>query len=375
MNPYVSNFKNWKHETDYERGDYIYPSNRKGMYFKCLVAGQSQSYDWGISGRTEPSWLVNTDIKEGVLIWKFVPYVLGTPVWQPSTTYNLNDNVTPTYGPIYYNSNPYMFTLDRIIAEPDWPSRPKQRIYDGTCVWESKVSFQNFIPRKLQKAPIYVEVYENLDYINEWKSPDYDSAIYKFHDWKKVSLDSLYSFMQENGYEYIIDILDLEREELEVITGYANLIHFLKGTKQGLELVFNILKIAYQMKEWWELDPIGEPDTWNLIIDLNLSNVKRDTISKFVTFARNYVYPTLAEFLILYTVELAEVTITNAGFFDKEWLSEIGPFVFMYIVHAGFFDFEYDCIWGDVDTKYLITQGGDNVVTQSGDKLLIQSSI
>jgi len=367
----TSTYKTWQPETYYEKGDYVYPSNRTGIFHKCLRSGNSQSYNFGYSQLHEPTWKIFQNTEDGILFWKFVPYVSGTNAWEPKTIYNVGDNVVPTTGPVEVAGEDFMYQLLYIVAEPRWPGKPNQRIEDFETYWESHVSAQTFIPRRLQKKDFYVEVYENIDYIKETYTSDYDSAKYKHSDWTKVSLDALQAYVYENGYEYIIDILSLDKDQLEAIINYLQLIHFLKGTKQGLELVFNLLDMSYEIVEWWEKTPADEPMTWNLTVDLNLSNVKRDTIAKLVAFTRNYVYPKLKDFLIKYSAVLAEVDIAHAGFVDWFFETSWGPFAVTSIASAGWHDQFFESTWvGTVGDQQMITQSDDPMITQGGDNMV-----
>lgn len=140
----------------------------------------------------------------------------------------------------------------------------------------------------------------------------------KYLDYSTLSKDLTEMLIKELGYNYVTDVLNLSKEELKNIIGYLGVIHAFKGTKQGFELCLRLMGIEYTMEEWWETDPRGEPDTFSMLIDLNLSTVKMDTFLRFREFVRQYVYPVLDKLVYEFHAELLHLYISMGGICEQE---------------------------------------------------------
>ena len=135
----------------------------------------------------------------------------------------------------------------------------------------------------------------------------------KYLDYASLNKDLVQLIIKEMGYDYITDVLKLTEEELQIILGYLGIIHAFKGTRPGFELCLQLMGANYELTEWWESAPTGTPDTFCLVIDLNLSTMKVDTLAKLRSFVRQYVYPILDKLVLLYHATLADLGIGIGG--------------------------------------------------------------
>ena len=143
---------------------------------------------------------------------------------------------------------------------------------------------------------------------------------------------------QKLGYEYIADVFELTKEEVNQLLSYIALIHALKGSREGLKLVMDLMGLSYHIEEWWEKSPTGVVDTFDLSVDINLSNLNRNTLSRLVTFIKNYVYPKLNAFEIKYNATIADLVITAGGFCDETIYSPMHTAASLGVTSAAFID-------------------------------------
>ncbi len=358
--------REWKSDTYYEKDFYVYPPTRRNRYYKCVQAGYSHSSTSGESGSFEPTWIINKPVYDHRIKWVFVPYVVGAIEWEKDTIYSVGDSVIPTTGPVEWNSNLYMYKVSSIKAEPDWKYRNNERVVDGEVIWETNISAQQFLPKDLGKVDnTYKQFYEILDYFLDDQEKHFYDISEKHRDKTKLSVDALKAIVSEYGYDYIDDVMDLSQDALSALTGYLNAIHFLKGTKDGLELVLKFLTISYDIEEWWEKNPKGEPDTYSLYVDVSMSGIKIGTLKALLAFLEHYVYPKLTEFELSYFAELAKLGFVGGGFADiliyfETMIAVIGT------TGAGFHD-QLFYSYVTAEPPSLRTQDDNDVITQNSD--------
>jgi hypothetical protein len=159
------------------------------------------------------------------------------------------------------------------------------------------------LPEKIKNDALFTHLIQSI--ITEegklWKGPlqkIIDDAQYTIDDIKKKwwgSIDApdteaMKLVIAELGYQYILDVL-LSPPDANItnVFIYITLIHYLKGSKKGLELVLVLLDINYTILEWWEDVEGTEPFTFKLSIFPKAGiEVNTDALR---TFCKNYVYP------------------------------------------------------------------------------------
>jgi hypothetical protein len=196
-----------------------------------------------------------------------------------------------------------------------------------------------FLPEFNQTQDLYKKVCEMMDYVIENHETESSPIINKYKDY--FSLDEVYirQLIAEKGYGYIVDAAILDTESLANIYSYLAIIHLLKGTETGLELVLKLLKYDYEQIVWWKKDPQGIPNTFDLNLNLDLTDFNSEKIFNLRKFTRFYVYPIMDLFLNL-SFDMAALEITVAGFVEQDY-SSLGYLAAFYINFAGFIDQEF----------------------------------
>lgn len=175
----------------------------------------------------------------------------------------------------------------------------------------------NHVPGALDKAlEDYEDAYSHIR--DKFRDPDgVDDVISK-------------EVIKEMGYQYIVDILELTATEIRKLRANINLIHFLKGGKEGLTRVFDYLDVEATTEEWWETDPQGTPDTFTMT--LTGGNISQEVVDAIKVFVRNYVYPILEEIYIEYIVEedlfIQAKSVGEAWVFVENYFKSVGNVYF-----------------------------------------------
>lgn len=313
----------WEPNKTYLAGQIVYPSDNNGLYYVCLVGGKSRDTTVAISGENEPLWMESGLIEDGFIIWRPMPHDSNPSVdtWEPNKSYHKGDKVHPASGNF---QGLYSYILANILSEPVWPIEHEAVFTDGSITWQAKISTQIYIPKNLRNDALYAEFYRLLDYLLESNTPVLNDFTQKFKNRENIQIEALESFIGEQGYDYIVSVLDLTKDQLETLSNYLNLIHFLKGTRKGLELVLKLLGIVTEITEWWEEEPKGEPHTFSLDINFNLGNVKTDTVERLTSFVGHYVFPKLKSIVVNFETELANLETYVSGTYDTDTYIEGG---------------------------------------------------
>ena len=103
--------------------------------------------------------------------------------------------------------------------------------------------------------------------------------------------ESIKALVRELGYGYILDLLATTDDNLSKILFLLPLIHYLKDSKLGLEVVFSLLQsndkpVNTKVTVWHEANPVMEEDTFSVESDINLASVGADFFDKFDKFIR-----------------------------------------------------------------------------------------
>ncbi len=111
--------------------------------------------------------------------------------------------------------------------------------------------------------------------------------------------------VSEFGYQYLIDALGMSALDVALIRSFITVIHQLKGSRKGVDLMLDLLKLRdyVQLIEWWEDDPTGETVqemTYRTEVDLR-DNTKFDgnSLQALRLFLRQYVYPLMTDFALI----------------------------------------------------------------------------
>lgn len=115
--------------------------------------------------------------------------------------------------------------------------------------------------------------------------------------------------ISEFGYQYLLDALDLSPMDVALIRSFITTIHWLKGSRRGVDLLIDLLELEdyVQVYEWWEDNPHHDPSegeaelAYRVEVDLRKDNIKlrNDALQALRLFLRQYVYPIMSDFGLL----------------------------------------------------------------------------
>ena len=176
-------------------------------------------------------------------------------------------------------------------------------------------SVSYYLPKYWAQTPLYAEkLIPLLDHMLSVESPyadklalAYFDIINKYTSPEDMTPDSIRSLIRELGYGYILELLSTSDDNLSKILFLLPLIHYLKDTELGLEVVFSLLQssdkpVNTKITVWHKANPVLEEDTFTVDSDINLATVDADFFEKFDKFIRKYVYPTLVGLKVSYSV-------------------------------------------------------------------------
>lgn len=180
---------------------------------------------------------------------------------------------------------------------------------------------EEYIPENLRNLPLFQCLCQG---IRTQDGSVWQGALQKIIDEKYVATNELKqkwwgsvdnideyklrAIITELGYDYLLDILSLSDDELLTIFNFLGLIHYLKGSKKGLELVFTLIGLDFEVVEWWETIPKGTACTFTLSFTCPSDKFLTTTLDALKTFCRQYVYP-----LMTYEAKLSGTCITVTG--------------------------------------------------------------
>lgn len=189
-------------------------------------------------------------------------------------------------------------------------------------------SVQYYLPHFWATTPLYAEkLIPLLDSILSVDSPRADKLALAYYDiWNKMSSpenmteESIKSYIRDHGYGYLLELLSVSGDTLQNVLFLLPLIHYLKGSRRGLEVVLSLLQgslniSASEVVSWFKADDMEE-DTFTIESDLDLATIDSSFFEKFDIFVQKYVYPTLTGLTVSYSVSgghtlLPAVTIVN----------------------------------------------------------------
>lgn len=165
-----------------------------------------------------------------------------------------------------------------------------------------------FFPKKLREVGLYDQVLYAVAEIVRVAEIDLKDSVEKWYDFQVLPEDLLLEIVKEFGYDYITDVLDLEESQLRQLVQLISLIHFMKGHRDGLILVLDLLGfVGSVVTEWWEKAPQGTPTTFDMELNLNTSTIDSAAVPRLLNFIESYVYPVLEELTFVSDVVDAEI--------------------------------------------------------------------
>jgi hypothetical protein len=183
-----------------------------------------------------------------------------------------------------------------------------------------------YIAPDLRDFEIYPKICELVQYIVDNFENDYSDIINKYQNPALASDDVISEVINEYGFGYINELIDtLENVDISILLNFMSLLHFLKGTRAGLELVLETLGFQAIIVEWWETNPKGPEHTFDMTVLMDLSKVPEVfvTLSKVRLFVEQYVYPKFNIADLVFSFEFAEAHTAHAGFHTQAFTSEL----------------------------------------------------
>ena len=121
-----------------------------------------------------------------------------------------------------------------------------------------------FLPQYWSNTPLYGEkILPLIDYIlsNDYEYSDsLAQAFYaiedKYKNTQDLPIESIEEIIDENGYSYVKDLLGNNEDSIRLLVVLVGLVHQLKGTKLGIQVVLNLLKRDNNVMT---MQVIGEP--------------------------------------------------------------------------------------------------------------------
>jgi hypothetical protein len=176
----------------------------------------------------------------------------------------------------------------------------------GYSVAQYLSRFQISSPLWGQKLiPLLDYTFSNNYVDNSELSAAFYQIVNKYTNTTELPLESLQHYVQEMGYGYILEFFQPDEEAAQRLVSFLVVIHFLKGSRKGLELILDIMGISGTIVEWYESIPLGVVNTFTLLIDSDTltGNDNPETYKNFEKFVRSYVYPEV-NFVIIYRAKI-----------------------------------------------------------------------
>ena len=142
-----------------------------------------------------------------------------------------------------------------------------------------------FLPEYWSSTPLYGEkIIPLIDYILSTdfvQTEKLASAFYtienKYKNTGDLPIECIKEIIHESGYDYVLELLTDDDDSIKLLVYLLVLIHQLKGTQLGIEVVLNLLR---RDKDPMVLSVVGEPHIENRIV-YDFSNTDYIYYSKF----------------------------------------------------------------------------------------------
>ena len=135
-------------------------------------------------------------------------------------------------------------------------------------------SVSYFLGREWRNTPLYAQkIIPLLDYLlsnnfvySDKLSGSFYELINKYQNPSELPVESLKELVKEMGYDYILNLLADDDEIIKILVYLLVLIHQLKGSKQGLELVMSLFsygsgRLNIAITEWFKDIPTNSDES------------------------------------------------------------------------------------------------------------------
>jgi hypothetical protein len=183
-----------------------------------------------------------------------------------------------------------------------------------------------FVAPDLRSFEVYPKITELMDYIVTGFEAEFGDVVNKYANPADASEDVVARVIDEYGFRYIYELAaDLNGLDISILLNFMSLLHFMKGTRAGLELVLEVLGFSSIIVEWWETEPRGEEHTFDMTVLMDLSQVNDvfATLARVRIFAENYVYPKFNVATVVFAFDFSEAITAFAGFVTQSQSSGV----------------------------------------------------
>ena len=175
-------------------------------------------------------------------------------------------------------------------------------------------SVTDYLPSFWATTPFYSEkLVPLLDTYLSVSSPHANKLALAYYDiWNKyvkpedMQDDSIREYIKDHGYGYLLNLLNDSSESLKELLMVLPIIAMLKDSRQGLEIVFSLLKAdesSITIKEWWEDENLQDEDTFEIDCAIDVNSISDTFLEDFGVFIQKYVHPTLTCMKTMYTIQ------------------------------------------------------------------------
>jgi len=128
-------------------------------------------------------------------------------------------------------------------------------------------SVSYFLSQYWRNTPLYAEkliplldtcLSNNFVYSDKVSGAFYE-LINKYQNTSELPLENLKEFIREQGYGYILDLMVQDEDSIKALWYVLVLVHQLKGSRDGLELVLSLFQENYEPDKISQLELLGEP--------------------------------------------------------------------------------------------------------------------
>ena len=281
------------------------------MNYIPLILGSSSPYKGGCIRYDYDGNLIHSNSS---YIYAFFDNTNTTISHSGNIYYTNSDNENVKIGEYHFNSNTSEFTITSssfyILGEFDNMDKAQEELINSIKYMDLWIPAKDYQLSHSQSKELHKTVANIADYIrglgygpSEEKyrilSQYGIDVINKYIDISTLSDRALKAIISENGYAYIVDVLNFTTEQLRGFVYFLPLIAALKGTLPGLELILSIFCRDVKIIEGWTTTSPELP-MYTMEIDLEIVNtgIMADTSEMIIEFCSEYVYPLLKKLLI-----------------------------------------------------------------------------
>lgn len=165
-------------------------------------------------------------------------------------------------------------------------------------------------------TPLYSEkIIPLLDYLlnNGYEHSNqlascYFELINKYQNPQDLPVENIRELIKEQGYDYIVELISPTESDLKILINLLVLIHLLKGSTKGLEIVLSIFSLKsepsdIEISQWYDEIPVADENTFNISTKIDMNTISNSFFQNFDNFIKNYVYPSLTQFKALLNLD------------------------------------------------------------------------